>query len=103
MGGIRAHETLRGHLLGSRGNADAEDTIYLVRAPDFRAAVEDVLRNTRTASADCEAKQWKDGEAPGAQANLRHLTDSLTFNVRQLLRSAPPDCSVMTTNQRCVP
>lgn len=31
---------------GSRGNGDAEDTIYLVRASDFRAAVEDVERNT---------------------------------------------------------
>jgi hypothetical protein len=30
---------------GSRGNPDAEDTIYLVRAPDFRAALEDVERN----------------------------------------------------------
>jgi hypothetical protein len=30
---------------GSRGNGDAEDTIYLVRAPDFRTAVEDVQRN----------------------------------------------------------
>ena len=30
---------------GSGGNPDAEDTIYLVRAPDFRAALEDVERN----------------------------------------------------------
>jgi hypothetical protein len=30
---------------GSRGNGDAADTIYLVRAPDFRAAVADVQRN----------------------------------------------------------
>jgi hypothetical protein len=30
---------------GSHGDPDAEDTIYLVRAPDFRAAIEDVARN----------------------------------------------------------
>lgn len=31
--------------LGSRGKGDSEDTIYLVRAPDFLTAVEDVQRN----------------------------------------------------------
>ncbi|MGC3957597.1 MAG: hypothetical protein QM813_06440 [Verrucomicrobiota bacterium] len=30
---------------GSRGDGNAEDTIYLVRASDFRAAVEHVQRN----------------------------------------------------------
>lgn len=30
---------------GSHGDGNAEDTIYLVRAPDFRTAVEDVQRN----------------------------------------------------------
>ena len=30
---------------GSHGDGDAEDTIYLVRAADFRAAAEDVQRN----------------------------------------------------------
>jgi hypothetical protein len=30
---------------GSRGNGDDEETIYLVRAPDFRTALEDVQRN----------------------------------------------------------
>src|SRR5262245_43117426 len=30
---------------GSHGDGNAEDTIYLVRALDFRAAVEDVERN----------------------------------------------------------
>ena len=30
---------------GSKGDGNAEDTIYLVRAPDFMAAVEDVQRN----------------------------------------------------------
>ena len=30
---------------GSNGNGDAEDTIYLVRAPDYRTAIEDVQRN----------------------------------------------------------
>jgi len=30
---------------GSRGNGDAEDTIYFVRAPDFRAAVDEVSTN----------------------------------------------------------
>ena len=30
---------------GSHGDGDAEDTIYLVRAPDFMAAVEAVQRN----------------------------------------------------------
>ena len=30
---------------GSRGNRDAEDTIYLVRAVDFRAAIEVVRHN----------------------------------------------------------
>jgi hypothetical protein len=30
---------------GSHGDGDAEDTIYFVRAPDFRAAVDDVQRN----------------------------------------------------------
>jgi len=31
---------------GSHGDGNAEDTIYLVRAPDFRSAVEHVQRNT---------------------------------------------------------
>jgi hypothetical protein len=30
---------------GSHGDGNAEDTIYLVRAPDFRSAVEDVQTN----------------------------------------------------------
>ncbi len=30
---------------GSHGDGDAEDTIYLVRAQDFRAAIEHVQRN----------------------------------------------------------
>src|SRR2546430_101116 len=30
---------------GSHGKGNAEDTIYLVRAPDFLAAVEDAQRN----------------------------------------------------------
>jgi hypothetical protein len=30
---------------GSKGDGNAEDTIYLVRASDFKAAVEDVQRN----------------------------------------------------------
>ena len=31
--------------LGSHGEPDAEDTIYLVRALDFRSAIEEVVRN----------------------------------------------------------
>lgn len=30
---------------GSHGDGNSEDTIYLVRAPDFRSAVDDVQRN----------------------------------------------------------
>lgn len=30
---------------GSKGKADAADTIYLVRAPDFHAAIDEVQRN----------------------------------------------------------
>jgi hypothetical protein len=50
---------------GSHGNGDAEDTIYLFRAPDFRAALDEVSTNAspsnhggeRFASA-CRLRGW---------------------------------------------
>ena len=43
---------------GSHGDGDAEDTIYLVRASDFRAAVEHVQRNLSASDHNGETGLW---------------------------------------------